>query len=435
MINLVISIKCPCCGYESSSFRGFKCPVCGCSTDVIHEYKLKKDMVEEGIWVYKNILPKPKIMISLGEGLTPLVKSLNLFKDTLVYFKDEGRNPTGSFRDRAAALIISDALSIGVRRVILASDGNMGASVSAYASRAGLPVTVYVPSWTDEEKILLMKAYGANVIIKNDYLDNLLEYVEIRARKQNLYDASSIHNILSMEGLKTIIYEIIDQLGRTPNRVILPLGSGLTLLSIYHGLEEMRRNNIIDRFPKLVGVETCGNPIYSSYLGIKTKCSEEPLPGLAYKKPVIMDKVIEILEKHGETIVVSKREVLEAAKNLARREGLFVEPSSAVALAGALKTSVEDYTVILLTGHGLKGPSPYVEARRIRTNIFPGSTKSIILNIIEQYPGLTGYEIWKKLGIKISVQAVYQHLHDLENKGLIRSVIIDGLKRYYLMSK
>ena len=435
MRNLVISIKCPCCGYKSSSFRGFKCPACGCLTDVIHEYKLKKDMAEEGIWVYKNILPKPKIMISLGEGLTPLVKSLNLFKDTLVYFKDEGRNPTGSFRDRAAALIISDALSIGVRRVILASDGNMGASVSAYASRAGLPVTVYVPSWTDEEKILLMKAYGANVIIKNDYLDNLLEYVEIRARKQNLYDASSTHNILSMEGLKTIIYEIIDQLGRSPNRVILPLGSGLTLLSIYHGLEEMIRNNIIDRFPKLVGVETCGNPIYSSHLGIKTKCSEEPLPGLAYKKPVIMDKVIEILEKHGETIVVSKKEVLEAAKNLARREGLFVEPSSAVALAGALKTGVEDYTVILLTGHGLKGPSPYVEARRIRTNIFPGSTKSIILNIIKQNPGLTGYEIWKRLGIKISVQAVYQHLHDLEKKGLIRSTIVEGLKRYYLANK
>ncbi|MCD6300832.1 MAG: pyridoxal-phosphate dependent enzyme, partial [Staphylothermus sp.] len=214
-----------------------------------------------------------------------------------------------------------------------------------------------------------------------------------------------------------------------------PLGSGLTLLSIYHGLEEMYRNNIIVRFPKLVGVETCGNPIYSSSLGSITKCSEEPLPGLAYKRPIIMDEVINILEEYGETITVSKSDVLEAAKNLARKEGLFVEPSAAVALAGSLKTNIEDYTVILLTGHGLKGPSPYTEARRIKTNIFPGSTKSIILNIIKHNPGLTGYEIWKMLGIKISVQAVYQHLHDLEKKGLIRSEAVDGLKRYYLANK
>lgn len=381
------------------------------------------------------MLPRTEHKLSLGEGWTPLIESSNLFKDMNVFFKDESRNPTGSFRDRAAALIISDALDQNAKRLIVASDGNMGASIAAYSAKAGLPATIYVPTWTDPEKVLLMKAYGAQVIIRREDLDSLLQYVEKRARKERLYNASSTGNVLAMEGLKTIAYEVYLQSGGMPNSIYVPLGSGLTLLSIYHGFSEMLTNNIIDRIPRLVGVETCGNPIYSSIIGNPVKCAEQPMPGLYYRKPIIQEYVLEIIEKYGETVVVNNKQVFEAAKKLAMKEGLFVEPSSAVALAGALKLEPMEDSIILLTGHGLKGPRPYVKPSRERLTPFPGSTKSLILKIISESPGSTGYEIWKKLGLKISVQAVYQHLRELEQRELVMSEYVDGRRVYYLTDK
>ncbi len=399
-----------------------------------HKWVLRVSRIHS-IWDFTGVLPEIERKISLGEAWTPLILSTKLFRETTVYFKDEGRNPTGSFRDRAASIIVSDALSRKSKRIVLASDGNMAASIAAYAAKAGIPVTVHVPSWTDPEKIMLVKAFGARVIVSDKSLDELLVTVKKKARKYGYYDASSTHNPLSIEGLKTIGLEIFLELQHVPRNIILPLGSGLTLLSIYHGFSELKQHGLINDFPRLIGVETCGNPLYSEtlYRSVK-KCDEKPLPGLCYRKPAIYDVVLEILEKYGDVIVVSRKEAFEAAKNLARNEGLFVEPSSAVALAGALKTSFEGEAVILLTGHGLKGPREYGLASRNRqvTTLFPGTTKALILSILRDHPGLTGYKVWKKLGLRISVQAVYQHLNDLVSSGLVETRIEEGIKKYYL---
>jgi len=428
----MIRLKCSRCGYETSTSRDLVCPVCGSLMHPIHGFEWRIIREYRGIWRYKYMLPKTRSHLTLGEASTPLISSEKIMHET-VFFKDEGRNPTGSFRDRAAALIVSDALDMKAKRIVLASDGNMGASVAAYSARAGIPVTIYVPSWTDSEKIMLMKAFGANVLIRDKSLDELLRDAEKRARKEKIYNASSTYNALSIEGLKTIAIEIVLDLGRSPSEIILPLGSGLTLLSIYHGFTEMLKYGVTTRIPKLIGVETCGNPLYSSKLGIASKCGEEPLPGLSYHKPVICDEVLDIIQRHGEVVVVSKREVLEAARKLAREEGLFVEPSSAVALAGALKIGLNDYSVIILTGHGLKGPSAYSEKTRERSTIlFPGSTKHMIIELLRENPGLTGYSVWKKLGLKITPQAVYQHLHELVEKGYLRIDSRGGVKKYYL---
>jgi len=429
----LVIVHCSRCGFRSDNYRGFYCPICGSLLDVIHDFKYKVNNKNTGIWIYESMLPSFKHRVTLGEGSTPLIESCRIFRET-VFFKDEGRNPTGSFRDRAAALIVSDALDLGVKRLVLASDGNMGASIAAYGARTGLPVTVYVPPWTDHEKIVLMKAYGANVLIHDKSLDKLLKLVDRRSR-DGYYNASSTYNILSIEGLKTIVLEILYQLGKTPRTIVLPLGSGLTLLSLYHGFHELLKNNIVSNIPRFIGVETCGNPIYSSITRGISRCGEEPLPGLSYSKPLIMENVMEIIERYGETLVVNRRKVVDAARELARSEGLFVEPSSAVALAGALEIGLEDYTIILLTGHGLKGPSVYSRASKARsTTLFPGSTKKLILDLLREKPGLTGYEIWKLLGLKISVQAIYQHLHELVNRGYLIVREDEGLKKYYLKS-
>jgi len=423
--------ECTRCGFKSETYRGFYCPYCGGLMHPLHGFDFTIDKDGVGLWKFSPILPEPVNRISLGEGFTPLIKSTRLFRE-IVFFKDEGRNPTGSFRDRAGALIVSDALDLSTKRIILASDGNMGASIAAYAARAGIPVTVYVPSWIDPEKIMLMRAYGANVIIQDRDLADLLDYVDRRAREEGFYNASSIHNVLSMEGLKTISIEVFQQLGRNPKTIIVPLGSGLTLISLYHGFTELLKTGLINNIPKLIGVETCGNPLYSSVLKNTSKCGEEPLPGLSYRRTIIYEDVIDVIEKYGDIVVVKRRDVIEAAKKLSFSEGLFVEPSSAVALAGALSIGLDDYTVILLTGHGLKGPGPYTRiTHRRSTVIFPSSTKYMILKILKETPGLTGYEVWKRLGLKITPQAVYQHLRELRDQGYVKLIVVNGVKKYY----
>lgn len=427
--------RCTRCGEEHGS-PAIVCPRCGGLVRPVYDWRWKP-VRSHGVWGFSGALPDYDMRISLGEAWTPVIMSSRLFPEGEVFFKDEGRNPTGSFRDRAAAVIVSHAVAEKYRTLILASDGNMGVSVSAYSARAGLRTIVYVPKNTDPEKILLMKAYGAKTIIRDEELDSLLVFVDKEAGRKGYYNASSTYNALSIEGLKTIAYEVYLDIG-VPDRLYLPLGSGLTLLSIYLGFRELLDHGLVDRIPLLIGVETCGNPVYAEHLGLPVKhCREKPPPGLSYARPLIMEHVSEVLEKHGDIIVVSRKKMLDSAKKLSRYEGLFVEPSSAVALAGAMEDEeLKGRIVILLTGHGLKGPSLYLRGSRLReTRIFPGSTKHLILEILAENPGLTGYEVWKKLGLRITPQAVYQHLRDLEKNGYISSRLTEHKKRYYVTSK
>ncbi|WP_440059740.1 pyridoxal-phosphate dependent enzyme [Thermogladius sp. 4427co] len=433
MTHGLVSV-CENCGRTFTTERNIVCPYCGGLVKPVFEIKWRITERKTGIWRYEQLLPRLGVELSLGEGQTPLIRAgRSINWDLEVWFKDETRNPTGSFRDRAAALMVSDAVSLKAKRIILASDGNTGASVAAYAARAGIGVTVYLPKWVEEEKILLMKSFGAKVILEDTSLDKLLEFVEKRSLKEGLYNASSTYNYLSIQGLKTIAFEIYEWLGDTPNAIYLPLGSGLTLLSLYQGFRELVELGLVSRLPRLIGVESCGRPLFSSILYNTRPCGEEPLPGLRYTKPTILEHVLKILEEYGDVIVVSKREVIDAAEKLSREEGLFAEVSSAVSFAGFLKNP-EDKSIVLITSHGLKSPEAYAGARRHRfTEVFPGVTKRLILELLNESPGLTGYEVWRRLGVKISPQAVYQHLRELAEKGLVKAVEVEGHKRYYVV--
>ncbi|MEM4482198.1 MAG: pyridoxal-phosphate dependent enzyme [Desulfurococcaceae archaeon] len=385
-----------------------------------------------GIWRYSNMLPPLKVKISLGEGNTPLLRSMRIAKGKNVYFKNEGCNPTGSIRDRAASLVVSHASSEGYKRVIAVSDGNMGVSVAAYATRAGLKASIYAPSWIEKEKIFLIKTYGAKLVIEDKGIDALLKEVDGYSSRVKAYNASSTHNALSMEGLKTLSYELYMQLGSVPRRIYVPIGSGLTFLALHYGFKELLEGGFINKVPEIIGVEHCGNPKYASFLGISKKCMEEPYPGLRYYAPPIFNSVIDILRKHGDLVVVSSRETIRAAKILALQEGLFTEISSAVVVAGYLKTELED-SVIVLFSHGLKSASGYTRPLRRRfTQPFIGATKRLILGVLETHKGLTGYEIWRNLDLNITPQAVYQHLKELTDRGYIRAVQEGDVKRYYL---
>lgn len=424
--------KCVRCGEAFSDIKMVTCPLCNglLSPDIDLEFRINEK--ERGIWRFSGVLPKFTFKITMGEGNTPLLESTRLFKGLNIYFKDEGRNPTGSFRDRIAPLLVSDALERGVRRLILASDGNMGVSISAYAARSGLRVTVYSPSWIEEEKALLMKAFGASLVLSDQSIDSLLDLVSRKSGKANIYDASTIHNPLSIEGLKTIAYEIFMEYKNPPDYVFLPLGSGVTFLGLYRGFEELVKLGLISRIPRLIGVEHCANPKYFQLFKPVEKCRETLLTGLGYNQPYIMPAVREIIEKYGDVVVINTKEAIRAAKLLSKREGLFVEPSSAVSLAGFLKYGIWENSIILLTGHGLKAPVLYARPVRKRFSTpFPGITKKMILEVISRKPGVTGYEVWKQLGMNITPQAVYQHLSHLVRMGYLDVKFEGGVKKYF----
>jgi len=416
---------------------------------VPHKFDWKIDYDSLGIWRFSPMLPEFEVKNSLGEGFTPLVESINLVKELKLeklFFKDEGRNPTGSFRDRVAALITSHAKSVGAKTLVCATDGNTGASLAAYAARLGLRVKAYVPRESDYAKIILMKSLGAEVIARGETLDDVYNYVS-RLVEENpeYYNATSEDNPLSIEALKTISLELYMELGNNIDTIIVPVGSGLTLYSIYHGFRELYEHGLIKKIPRLIGVQSCSNPSIALKLGISKKCDEKPIIGLAYELPPLERETIEaIKESKGSVVVVHRKQVIEAAEMLAKKEGLFVEPAAAVALAGLYEAVREylvdknDSIVLILTGHGLKAYEAYFEATRkkqIPSRIFPKNTKMEIIRLLYEKEGLHGYSVWRELGLKVSVQAIYQHLNELERKGIVYSRVIGGKKHYYLTSK
>jgi len=441
------SYTCSKCGFTTDKPL-LRCPYCGSILHYSHGFEWSIDWSRQGIYRFHRMLPSIGFENSLGEGFTPLVESFRVSRDIGVkklYFKNEGCNPTGSFRDRVAALLTSHAHVSGYKKLVCATDGNLGASLSAYSSRLGLEVEAYVPRGCDWGKIVLMKSFGASIIEHGECLDDVYSLVYKKAVEENLYNATSEANALSIEALKTIALEIYYQLGGIPDHVFIPVGSGLTLYSIHHGFRELLENHVVDRIPCIHGVETCWNPRISRLMGYSVKeCIMEAIIGLAYHYPPLEKEAVDVIRETNASIwVVGKKEVYRAGEELARREGLFVEPAAAVAYAGYRKAVEEgsidpsDTVVVLLTGHGLKAFEGYgvkLKTRR-RASVFPSETKLEILRVISSREPIHGYRIWRELGLDISMQAVYQHLKSLEKTGLITSRVIDNRRYYFLTDK
>ncbi|MCD6488502.1 MAG: pyridoxal-phosphate dependent enzyme, partial [Desulfurococcales archaeon] len=435
---------CPNCGFKIYMPR-LRCPRCNSILYAEHGFSWSIDNTMKGIWRFRSLLPSFKVYNTLGEAFTPLIESKNISKELglkNLYFKDEGRNPTGSFRDRAAALITSHAYSNGFKELVCATDGNMGASLAAYAARLGLRVKAIVPRNADYGKIIMMKALGAEVIEHGETLDDVYGYVDTMCREKELYNATSESNPLGIEGLKTIAYELLLDLGKLPDTIIIPIGSGLTLYSIYYGLREMIEHGITQSYPKLIGVQPCNNTYLAEKLGIKPrKCRgrKTVIIGLAYEFPPLAKEVIEAIKAtKGTLVLVDNLDIIEAAKKLALYEGIFVEAAAATTVS-ALQQLVGEYlekdetVAALLTGHGLKSFNQYIipsRRRRVSKVFFPSDTKYEIIRLLAKKPGIKGYTIWKELGLQISVQAIYQHLNSLEKKGIIRPEYRMGSKVY-----
>lgn len=301
--------------------------------------------------------PQEKIAddISIGEGETPLLKFRVNDLDFLL--KMESMQPTGSFKDRGAHALIGELSRLGIEKIALDSSGNAGASIAAYAAAAGIDCTVYVPDDISRDKIDQAEAYGAKTVKVTGGRMNACEAV--KKNLGNAYYASHVYNPLFFEGMKSIAREIYEQLGGSvPEYVFLPAGNGSLLIGLFLGFVEL------GRLPRIVAVQStkCA-PLYEKFHDLPPAKKRTTIAeAIRIENPRRIDDMMAAVKNSGgDVVAVEDTEILHAKKYLGGR-GVYVETTSAAALAGALKFFAngkpDNYrVVIIITGHGLKNSS------------------------------------------------------------------------------
>jgi len=327
------------------------------------------------VWRYRELLPVPSDVgiVTLGEGGTPLIPLVNmehygLPRSLRVYVKFEGSNPTGSFKDRGMTVAVSLAKYVGVKAAIVASTGNTAASASAYSARAKIKCIVLLPKGkVAKGKLGQAILHGAQIIEVKGSFDNALEAVMKTVKTTNkLYPLNSF-NPWRLEGQKTIAYEIADELNNQLDWVIVPVGNAGNISAIWKGFRELYKLKLIEKLPKMIGVQAEGaSPLVKTWSIKSNKLIPVNKPetcatAIRIGKPINWAKALKaVKESKGMFIAVSDSEIIESQKILAKFEGIDVEPAGAVGLAALLKLNRENIVdhgsniVIVATGHALK---------------------------------------------------------------------------------
>ena len=303
-------------------------------------------------------------MISMGEGETPLVRSRHLEKEIgcrELYFKLEGSSPTGSFKDRGMVVAVAKAMEKGDKPILCASTGNTSASAAAYGAYCGLDTIVLVPKGNIAQgKLSQAIAYGARVLVVDGNFDQALELV----RQLPDYLPMSLVNSVNphrLEGQKTAAFELIDTLGYAPDYLFIPVGNAGNITAYWLGFNEYVNSKKADKLPKMMGFQASGAaPIV---LGHPVDSPETIASAVRIGNPASWDGAVRARDDSGGSIdSVSDQQIINAYHLMARREGIFCEPASAVSVAGLIKLASEmvDFQdkviVCVITGTGLKDP-------------------------------------------------------------------------------
>ncbi len=323
------------------------------------------------LWRYRELIPLPPgtPIVSLDEGGSPLVQATRLSEELKVnvMVKLEGSNPTGSFKDRGMTVAASMAKFLGAKALIAASTGNTAASMSAYARRAGMIPVVLIPSGKIAEgKLGQLRLYGAVIVeVEGGFDEAMGAVLEYSVRGGDAYTVNSI-NPWRIEGQKTAAFEVADEAG-APGWVAVPVGNGGNIYSIWKGFKELKELDLIDELPRMLGVQAEGAaPIAKAYTTKVYEPIKEPktiASAIRIGNPVHWKRVLNTVRESGGSIVsVSDEEIIWAQRTLARLEGLGVESSSAVTLAGLKKAingklvDKNEKIVLIATGNALKEP-------------------------------------------------------------------------------
>jgi len=339
---------------------------------------------------YKDFLPVTDNtpMITLQEGNTPLIRAEKLSEQLQldIYFKYEGLNPTGSFKDRGMVMAVAKAMEEGSRTIMCASTGNTSASAAAYAARGNLNCIVLIPN----NNIALGKlaqaiVYGAKVIAIEGNFDRALEIVREITEKHPITLVNSV-NPFRIEGQKTAAFEVCDQLGRAPDYLAIPVGNAGNITAYWKGFKEYHAKGRSRSLPKMIGFEAEG--AMAIVKGEPIQNPETVATAIRIGNPASWQGAVNAYKESGGQInFVTDDEILHAYRTIAAQEGVFAEPASAASVAGVMKLHRQGYfrkgetVVCVLTGHGLKDPNIAIQSVRTEPIVVPDTERDVMAAI------------------------------------------------------
>lgn len=327
---------------------------------------------ETSLWRYREVLPDAE-PITLGEGFTPLLPSREFPN---VWIKDEGLNPTGSFKARGISAAISVAKALGIKKVAMPSAGNAGSALAAYAAAAGVEAHIFMPSDVPLANRIECEVYGANLTLINGLISDCARIVSERKEREGWFDFSTLKEPYRVEGKKTMAYELFEQLGgKLPDAIIFPSGGGVGVIGMWKAFDEMEELGWLQpkiKRPRMIVVQAAGcAPLVKAWDEGKTTSeiwedSSTIAAGLRVPKSYGDYLVLDILKRSGgAAIAVSDEEIRDSVRHWARHEGIFAAPEGAASLAayrklrdksgkGSAFLSEGDRVVLFNTGTGLK---------------------------------------------------------------------------------
>ncbi len=292
-------------------------------------------------------LPEDARLIHFGEGFTALEKTSFFGRTVLV--KHEYLFPTGSYKDRGAAVMLSAAAYADAKNVFEDSSGNAGCAVAAYAAKAAVDCTILVPESASPAKINQMESYGARV--EKIPGDRQAVADEALKRAHANWFASHVYNPWFYEGTKLFAYELWEQCGgELPDEIIFPVGNGTLLLGTFKGFRELRRAGFVDRIPRL----SAAQPEHCAPLSGKAEFGLTVAEGIAVRKPARLHQILDALKQTGGNSYLVSEDSIKGARKEAAMRGYFIEFTSAAALAAIPQADEKNRMLVPLTGHGLK---------------------------------------------------------------------------------
>ena len=331
-----------------------------------------------GMWRYRSVLPDA-VPVTLGEGWTPMLRSKRYPN---AFVKEEGANPTGTFKARGLGMAVTMAQHYGLRKLAVPSAGNAAGALAAYAAAAGMEAHIFMPLDVPFANYVEAVAYGAHVVLVDGLISDCARMVQERKDKEGWFDISTLKEPFRVEGKKTMGYELVEQLGwEYPDAVFYPTGGGVGLIGMWKAFEEMEQLDWVKsgRRPKMIAVQSSGcAPVVRAFdEGAKAsqvwQNAATFASGLRVPKPYGDSIILEIVRASGGlALALSDEEILRSLEDWARNEGIFLCPEGASVTAaydrllanGFLKTS--DRVVLFNTGAGLKYTDVTAEAMKLQ---------------------------------------------------------------------
>ena len=381
--------RCFRCGAEQGAdFGGYVCPRCGGNLEVVLAWPPARagrwwiDESRRDIFRYRALLPVSKLDLAspLRVGLTPLYAAPRLGALAglqNLYLKDDGQNPSASFKDRAGAVALVRARETGAQVLCGASTGNAGSSMACLAASVGMRCVIFVPEKAPAAKLAQLLVFGAQVFaVQGTYDDAFDLCMEVCARR-GWFNRNTGHNPFTREGKKTAAFEIFEQLGRIPDWVVVPTGDGNILAGIWKGFRDLQQAGIADRTPKMLCAQSADSQAISAAVwklqqaGNRTpdwtNVDIAPVRATTIADSISVDiprdglaAVRAVIESGGAAVTVPDADILGAIPEIARGAGVFAEPAAACAWAGLKKAardgivSASETVVCMCTGNGLK---------------------------------------------------------------------------------